>query len=127
MSTFVSVPAAAIRERLAAAGFRLTSGSPREEEVYERPHDKDDRYVVQVYTSILRGAEEARDCGADAIRVVALVKDGKFHYPPKVVPIFKANRIHRTGSVDKVLDRMIERARQAYKACNQHRMVSVGA
>jgi hypothetical protein len=121
MSTFVAVPAAAIRNRLAAARFRLTPGSSREEEVYERPHDKDDQYVVRVYTSILRGADEARDCGADAIRVVALVKDGKFHYPPRVVPIFKAIRIHRTGSVEKVLDRMIERAREAYAACNQHR------
>ena len=127
MSTFVSVPAAAIRERVAAAGFRLLPGSSREEEVYERPHDKDDRYAVRVYTSILRGAEEARDCGADAIRVVALFVDGKFHYPPKTVPIFKAVRVHRTGSVEKVLDRMIERAREAYKAINKHRMDAVGA
>lgn len=121
MSTFVAVPAAAIRERVAAAGFRLLPGSSREEEVYERPHDKDDRYVIRVYTSILRGADEARDCGADAIRVVALFVDGKFNYPPKTVPIFKAVRVHRTGSVEKVLDRMIERAREAYMVCNQHR------
>lgn len=121
MSRFVQVPAAAIRERLAAAGFRLTAGPSNEEEVYERSHDRDDRYVVRVYTSIQRGADEARDCGADAIRVVALFKDGKFHYPPKVVPIFKATRVHRTGSVEAVLDRMIERAREAYGVCNQHR------
>lgn len=98
------------------------AGSPSEEEVYERRHDRDDRYAVRVYTSILRGAEEARDCGADAIRVVALFVDGKFHYPPRTVPIFKATRVHRTGSVEAVLDRMIERAREAYAAANQHRV-----
>jgi hypothetical protein len=38
-----------------------------------------------------------------------------------VVPIFKATRVHRAGTVDAVLDRMIERAREAYTACNDHR------
>lgn len=117
---FVQVPAAAIRERLAAAGFLLLH-APRGEEVYDRIHDRDPSYIVRVYSSIQRGAEEARDCGEDAIRVVALHIDSKYHSPPLVVPIFKATRVHRTGSVEAVLDRMIERAREAYGACNAHR------
>jgi len=117
---FVPVPAAAIRSRLAGAGFLLVPGT-RGEEVYERPHDRDARYVVRVYSSIQRGEEEARDCGEDAIRVVALFVDGKYYSPPRTVPIFKATRVHRTGTVDGVLDRLIERAREAYKACNEHR------
>lgn len=117
---FVQVPAAAIRSRLAAAGFRLvpaTSG----EEVYERTHDRDTRYTVKVYSSIQRGAEEVRDCGTDAIRVVAIFADSRFHWPAREVPIFKGTRVHRAGTVDGVLDRMIERAREAYGACNEHR------
>ena len=117
---FVPVPAAAIRERLAAAGFRLLPAA-HGEEVYEWPHDKDARYTVKVYSSIQRGADEVRECGEDAIRVVALFADSRFHWPAKVVPIFKATRVHRAGSVEAVLDRMIERAREAYAACNGHR------
>jgi hypothetical protein len=120
MRGFVQVPASAIRERLAAAGFRLLPATGGEE-VYERAHNRDTRYTVKVYSSIRRGAEEARDCGEDAIRVVALVTDSRFHWPPRVTPIFKATRVHRTGTVEKVLDRMIERAREAYAACNSHR------
>jgi len=117
---FVPVPASAIRNRLAAAGFRLLPAA-HGEEVYERAHDRDPCYTVKVYSSIQRGADSARDCGEDAIRVVALFADSRFHWPAQIVPIFKATRIHRTGSVEKVLDRMIERAREAYAACNGHR------
>lgn len=115
MSRFVDVPAAAIRERLAAAGFKLLPAT-RGEEVYERAHDKDERYTVKVYSSIQRGATEARGCGADAIRVVALLTTEK-----KVYPIFKSARVYRTGTVEAVLERMVERAREGYARCNEHR------
>jgi len=117
---FVAVPSATIRQRLAAAGFHLLPASSGEE-VYERAHDKDARYTVKVYSSIQRGAGEVRDCGTDAIRVVAIFADSKFSWPAREVPIFKATRVHRAGSVEAVLDRMIERAREAYAACNGHR------
>lgn len=115
-SRFVEVPASAIRERLAAAGFHLlpaTSG----EEIYERAHDRDSRYTLKVYSSIQRGSEGVRGCGADAIRVVALltVSSGKIY------PIFKSARVYRTGTVGAVLDRMVERAREAYARCSEHR------
>lgn len=113
MSRFVDVPATAIRERLATAGFHLLPAT-RGEEVYERAHDKDDRYVIKVYSSIRSG--EIRGCGADAIRTVAL-----FIPREKAYPIFKSARVYRTGTVDGVLDRMIERAREAYVRCNEHR------
>ena len=117
---FVQVPADAIRQRLAAAGFHLIVAA-HGEEVYQRKHDRDDRYAIFVYSSIQRGAAEVRDCGEDAIRVVAVFMDSKFHWPAKAVPIFKATRVHRAGSVEAVLDRMIERAREAYSHINHHR------
>lgn len=121
MSRFVQVPAAAIRERLAAAGFKLVDAAHGGEEVYERAHNSDPRYTVKVYSSIQHGAGDARDCGEDAIRVVALFADSRFSWPPRVVPIFKATRVFRTGTVDGVLDRMIERAREAYAFINAQR------
>lgn len=120
-SRFVSVPAAAIRERLAAAGFRLVEGTPGIEEVYERIHDRDPRYAVRVYSSLTRGSDEVRDVGQDAIRVVALFTDSKFSWPARVSPIFKSARVYRTGTVEGVLERMIDRAREAYSTCNAHR------
>jgi len=115
LSRFVQVPATSIRERLVGAGFRLLPAAVGEE-VYERTHGRDARYSIKVYSSIRRGADEARGCGKDAIRVVALLTT-----PNKVYPIFKSARVYRTGSVEAVLDRMIERAREAYAACNGHR------
>ena len=116
-SRFVEVPAAAIRERLAAAGFHLTPNAFGNEEVYARSHNRDPRYVIKVYSSIRQGSEVVRDCGADAIRVVAIFVP----VSGKTYPIFKGPRVYRTGSVEKVLGRMVERAREAYGACNKHR------
>lgn len=111
---FVDVPASAIRERLAGAGFRLIPAA-RGEEVYERAHDRDSRYAIKVYSSIRRGESSVRGRGADAIRVVALLTAGK------VYPIFKSARVYRSGTVESVLDRMIKRAREAYARCSEHR------
>jgi len=113
------VPAAEIRDRLTAAGFSLVSGSG--EEIYVRAHNRDVRYTVKVYSSIQRGAGEIAQCGDDAIRVVAIWTDDKFCWPPRERPIFKSARVYRTGTVEGVLDRMIERAREAYEMCNKHR------
>lgn len=123
---FVEVPAAAIRERLVAAGFRLLPAS-RGEEVYERRHDRDRRYAIKVYSSIQRGQAEVRDCGEDAIRVVAvhytgdLTPAGDWAHPDAARGVFKSTRTFRTGTVDGVLDRMIERAREAYAFINSQR------
>ena len=97
MSRLVQVPTAAIRSRLAGAGFILVPA--RGEEVYERPHARDARYVVRVH-------------GGDPIRVVALFME--------MVPIFSATCVLRT-TVDAVLDMMIEQAGEAYAECNAHR------
>ena len=123
---FVPVPASAIRERLAGAGFRLVPAG-RGEEVYVRIHDRDPRYAVKVYSSIQRGQDEVRDRGADAIRVVAvsyggqLGPAGEWLRPELARGVFKAPRVHRSGSVEAVLDRMIDRAREAYGHINKCR------
>jgi hypothetical protein len=122
MGHFVDVPPDAIRARLLAAGFRLAAVPTSREEVYDRAHDRDRRYVVRVYTTIALGA--ARGCGDDAIRVVALfARDALVDSRAidKAVGIFKAKRVHRSGSVEAVLERMMGRAREAYVFCSERR------
>ena len=71
------------------------------------------RYRVVVYTSIARGQQGARGCGEDAIRVVVT-----FEGPDGPRGIWKTKRVHRTGSVEATLGRMLERAREAYGHIN---------
>jgi len=123
VSRFVQVPAAAIRERLAAAGFRQLDRHG--EEVYVRHHERDKRFAVKVYSSIKGG--EVLGSGEDAIRVVAVHytgsvdTKGEWLHPDSARAITPAMRVFRVGTVEGVLDRMIERARDAYAACNERR------
>lgn len=113
MSTAVLVPAEQLFAFLASKGFaeRQQRGV---EIVYERRHDRDPRYRVLVYTSVRRGASAARAVGKDAIRVCAIFDDGQRSFGVAKLP-----RVHRTGTVDGVLERVIDRSREAYAACNQ--------
>lgn len=126
---FVEVPAEAIRSRLAAAGFKLDKSNGSPEEVWIRAHDKDPNYIIKVYTSIGGGQAVARDCGQDAIRIVALTYN-PYKFPSTLMPIFKATRVFRTAPKDMkqadrvshVCERMIERCREAYAAINEARL-----
>lgn len=125
-SRFVLVPAHAIRSRLSAAGFTLLEGHG--EEVYERRHNRHADFAVKVYTSLPRGGDVVRGCGEDAIRVCA-VRYYAWHKGEERMDLAgigggpqglrahgleSETRVFRTGTVEGVLDRMIERAREAY-------------
>jgi hypothetical protein len=118
----ITIPAEAILSFLRARGFveRVpVAGTPAAystEIVYERAHKIDRRYRVVVYTSIRKGAAVARGVGKDAIRVCAIYDDGA-----TTRGLGKWPRVHRTGSVDKVLARMLERMRLAYERCCEAR------
>jgi hypothetical protein len=122
MGTYVEVPADTIRAKLTAAGFKLTDGRFGHEEVFDRIHDKDRRYIVRVFTSITHGGTEARAKGTDAIRVYALFFRDAYvnpgNYRGQAACIYNGKRVHRSGSVEAVLERMMERARDAYAFCN---------
>lgn len=60
----------------------------------------------------VRGAHRAHGLGKDAIRVVAIFEQGSVSHG-----ICKLPRVHRTGSLEAVLDRMLGRMREAYQAC----------
>lgn len=118
----VTVPAEAIITFLQSKGFverkkyttvgRGGGQGIGSEIVYERPHKVDSRYKVLVYTSIRRGAANARGVGQDAIRVCAIYEDAT-----SARGICKLPRVHRTGTVEGVLARMLERMREAYQRC----------
>lgn len=113
---YVEVPPDMMRERLKGAGFYPTAESC-DEEVWERPHDRDGKYRIRVYTSISTGDERTRACGTDAIRVVVVLIT-----PNKTYGIYKSARVYRTGTAEAVCERTIERARDCYAAINAHRL-----
>lgn len=111
---YVEVPAERMIEFLKSKGFVLARNRSRREVVYERSHDKDPGYRVVVYTSISAGNAKARKLGADAIRVCAIYED-----VGRSFGVAKLPRVFRTGSVDAVLARTLERMRDAYARCTQ--------
>ena len=117
MSTFVDVPSAALFARLEAAGF--TRGVIGREVTYTRTHARDARLFVTVYTSAAEGAQDARGCGEDAIRVVAAFSWlHRASGEQRRKNLFKA-KVLRVTSIEGVLERTIDAARKAYAACNE--------
>ncbi len=114
MSRFVEVPSSEMFGMLERAGFSRSLGRSRAEVVYERAHHRNPSCKVLVYTSISTGEESARNVGTDAIRVVAIFDNGERSWGLAKLP-----RVHRTGTVDAVLDRTLSRMREAYGVINQ--------
>lgn len=106
-------------ERLTAAGFE-DSHLPGGERVWWQEVSRSAApgsrvkipgVFVAVYTSIpRRGALEVRANGKDAIRVCAI-----YHLDERSFGLAKETRVNRTGSIEAILDRTIERARSAWR------------
>lgn len=114
MSHYVEVDSARLELFLQGLGF--TREVHCNEVVYTRRHNLEPRLQIKVYTSIATGESVARKCGADAIRVVAVL-NGK----DKVYPIFRGQRVFRTTSQESVQERVLERCRAAYARMNEWR------
>ena len=67
---------------------------------------------VKVYTTIV--GREVRGGGKDAIRVCAtyITKDGQSK------GIVKSTRVHRTGNIDEIVERMYQRMRETWKSAS---------
>lgn len=114
---FVEVPAEVMFAFLESKGFKRVTNRSHVEVVYELEHIADTRYKVVVYTSIAAGSTTARKLGADAIRVVALYEPGN----ERRTEARSMKRVFRTGTVEGVLERTLERMREAYKMCSDNR------
>jgi hypothetical protein len=112
---YVPVPSEDIIGLLESKGFTrvhgLTTkrGRPVSEVVYERAHNDNPAVKVRVFTSITTGRTRVRNCDRDAIKVATVVVGRQ-----KTYGVGKFPRILRTGSVEAVLERMLERMRLAY-------------
>jgi len=106
---FVQVDPQALFSALESCGFARCI-SNHSEVSYERKH-KNDNFKIIVFTSITEDSKKARGCGSDAIRVIAIQRNvkGKLY----------SKRVYRVTSQETVIERTIERAREAYKAINE--------
>ena len=114
MSRFVMVSRKSMTEALEKAGFTPFQTGGRSAELgYFRCHGLDPNIQIKIYTSLPADRSVARGCGEDAIRVVAVFDDGAKNFP-----ICKLPRVHRTGSEAAVIERTLERAREAWRFVN---------
>lgn len=115
MKRYVEVDREAFVKALTDKGF---SPDPTAfgELVFIRQHHLDPTMYVKIYTSMPLRSGDARQCGKDAIRVLLI-----FSNPITGASgcLFKTPRVYRTGSQEAVIERTIERAREAYGAGNK--------
>ena len=83
--------------------------------VYIRQHHIDPTMYVKIYTSMPLRSGDTRPCGEDAIRVLLIFKNKNTGHSGC---LHKTSRVNRTGTVAGVIERTLERAREAYKAGN---------
>jgi len=112
-TTYVQVPSDDIIKFLESKGFRPLGkddeGWRYKELVYERVHEENPAVRVRVFTSVSKGQEVVRRRAKDSIKVCTVVVGRN-----KTFGVGKFPRVHRTGSTEKVLARMLERMRAAY-------------
>lgn len=96
------------------AGFAeaAVEGRGIKERVFYRVVDQIPGVRVQVYTSIegFGDAAAVREVGEDAIRVCAVYRDGE----KSDHGLVSATRIHRTGTIEAIRERLYVRMREAY-------------
>jgi len=115
MSTFITIPAAAIDEYLTSKAFRRCDDG-RTERTYERAGKACPSLRIVVWSSVPPEGGVTRAVGEDAIRVALVAAlDGKRRFA-----LHKARRIHRTGSVEKVLARVLARVLEAAEAAKAY-------
>lgn len=97
------------------------------EKIYARVDGLPPGMKVQVYTTVIGDNEnvpvEVRASGKDAIRVAAVyvTKDGKTR------GLGKETRVNRTGNVEDICERMLERMRGAWMTCKTPTRCKCGA
>tara|TARA_A100001011_G_C14276819_1_gene829660 strand:- start:1362 stop:1919 length:558 start_codon:yes stop_codon:yes gene_type:complete len=97
------------------------------ERVYARVDGLPPGMKVQVYTTVIGDGKnvpiEVRASGKDAIRVCAVyvTKDGMTR------GLGKETRVNRTGNIEDIIDRMVERMRKAWMTCKTAQRCHCGA
>lgn len=93
------------------------------ERVFYRPVDGTDGMRVAVYTSIV--GDSVRKVGKDAVRVCGLYRSQRTDRERGIV---SETRIHRTGTIEAICDRLLDRMRNVYGSVRRaHRCPRCGA
>ncbi|MFA6094163.1 MAG: hypothetical protein WC986_14590 [Elusimicrobiota bacterium] len=114
--SYVTVPFKTLSEFLAVKGFtQRPCRKPGAEIVMSHPVAKGgvNAHGLQVciWTSVKDGQVDAAACGADAIRVTLVY----FSPDGNSAGVAHATKVLRTGTVEKVLERLIDRAREMWQ------------
>ena len=112
MPHYVEVPARDIEAFCRKHKFDRTVH--RREVVYVRSSVRNPDVKIKVYTSIRVGRSAARGNGKDSIKVCVVFDNGR-----RAFGIGKFPRVHRTGSPEAVLARVLERLKAAAKRANE--------
>lgn len=115
MSTYIEVDRTAFCAALEEKGFVVDSEAYGEL-VYMRQHHRDPTMYVKIYTSMPLAAGDTRGRGEDAIRVLLVFMNPR---TKKSGCLYKASRVYRTGTQAGVIERTLERAREAYGEANK--------
>ena len=111
---FVKIDRSKLCGTLESKGFSVDPDA-RGELVYVRQHHIDPTMFVKIYTSLPINGADSRGKGEDAIRVLLTFKNPK---TGAAGCLFKPSRVYRTGTEDAVIERTLERARDAYREAN---------
>jgi hypothetical protein len=113
MSRYVEVPREVFEAAMTEAGFK--EEGKRGQLMFVRRHHRNPELMVKIYSSIPRNASEARDCGEDSIVVCAVYEPP---FPQRSRPLYR-QRVFRVTSPEGVMERTLERAREAYGTLNE--------
>lgn len=116
MNKYVNLPRDRFIAMMQERGFGVAEDQRSGELVFTRRNHNNHDLVVKVYSSIPIHASVARDCGEDAIRVLAC------YDPPKGKGKFRKleeYKVLRVNSVDGILERTLQRMRDAYADTNK--------
>jgi hypothetical protein len=95
---------------------KRTGWAPTVERVYTRNITPDGRVKVKVFSTVIEGSDgspvDVRERGEDAIRVCATYRTNSGEERGLV----KVTRVHRTGDIEDIVDRMYQRMRKVWKA-----------
>lgn len=102
---------------LEQAGFVVdTIDQSGNELVYIRQHHLDMSMFVKVYTTLDRRGGDVRSNGSDAIRVLLIFRNS---WSGRSGCLYQTAKVLRTGTERGVIERTLERAREAYAHGNQ--------
>jgi len=118
--------AVAIIAKLQECGFEHEKNPSAKEAVYSRSvRGTDGKIRVVVYTTVVAGSKNpvVRACGTDSIRVCAVYTNSDGQEKGLV----KETRIHRTGEIAAITDRLHQRMRSVYAKARSGQRCGCGA